>query len=246
MADIEQVRLPDGTTYDIKDHTIRDEVKYKIYDSIADLPGFTSSDIGNATIPGAYAAMSEDEALICDASEFTMGTGGVPSIYGTVSIIKRTANGSRGIIEYYSKSGDTLDFTMKLLSDNTPTNIWIPRGWKKIWENDSPTSTFTNQTIALNLEPYSYVIVAFLGSSSELRHTSAMAARNCWGRAEALLNMTWNSTVTTAGAQRSFVFLNDNSGIYFENCAVRGNVATGYAPTVIDTCLIPQYIVGVP
>ena len=240
MANIEQIRLPDGVTHDIKDHTIRDEVKYKIYNSVTDL-GLTS---GSATISGAYSAMPDCSMLVCNAIEFIVGSGGVPEVYGIVEITKNDSN--RTSIIYRGKTGVN-DYRMFCdLDTGEPTGVWSPFFMHMIWNNPNPTATFGAQAVSVDMTPYRFAMIAFLASASERQHVNTITYKSCWGRAEALLNVTWNSTVIAAASHRAYLVYSDNSGIYFENCAVRGAVDATSAPQALDTCLIPQYIVGIP
>ncbi|MBR3272586.1 MAG: hypothetical protein IKF98_01590 [Clostridia bacterium] len=248
-----------GTTWARADHVhampsasdvgalTEDDVNYKIYDSVTDL-GLTS---GSATIAGAWAAMPLYSILICPAGEFVVGSSGVPHIYATVEIKKLSSTGiepNRGSVHFWAKNmaGGQNDLRMFLTDQNAPNGLWIPYYYQTLWTNPNPTAAFGAQTISIDTAPYRFVTIAFLASAAEQYHVNTITMKNAWGRAESMLNMTWGSTTITAGAQRAFVVHGDNSGIYFENCAVRGSIGSGDNPTALDACLIPEYIVGIP
>ena len=93
---------------------------YKVFGSIIDLPGYTSDDIGSATITGAWTAMSDRSILICNATEFASGQ--TPTAYGLVHIIKYDVN--RSVIQFFAKP-DTGDYRMFQNQDNSPTGTWV-------------------------------------------------------------------------------------------------------------------------
>lgn len=127
MADVEQMRLPDNSLYNIKDTTIRDEVKYKIYSSVEDILGPNTS--GSATISGVYAAMPGASILICPANNFASTE--IPTTYGTIEIVKVTSDGSRGQVHFFSKESVDGDYRMFLGSGNdgnAPSGTWIANG----------------------------------------------------------------------------------------------------------------------
>lgn len=209
--------------------------------------GLTS---GSATIAQAYSALQVSQMLFATASDFAVGelplSGGSRITYGTIEIIKATSNGSRGRINFYGKENTNRDWRMYLSSGNVPTGVWIPVEGEVLWTNPNPTSDFGAQTISVDTSPYRFVMIAFLASAAEQYNVSTITAKNTWGRAESMLNMTWGSTTITAGAQRGYLVHNNNSEVYFEDCLVRGTISSATAPTPLNTCLIPQYIVGIP
>lgn len=149
MADIKHVTLPNGDTHDIKDATIRDEVQYKIYDSVEDL-GLIS---GSATVAGAWSAMSDGSILICQASEFSSTE--TPNPYGIIEIIR--FNTSRGKILFYGKELPDGDYRMYLV-DNAPSGTWV--------KNVAPVVqkfTSASQTLAAGGEGHVTINVAKTG-----------------------------------------------------------------------------------
>lgn len=96
------------------------DVEFKIYNSITDI-GLTSP----VQLSTAYSALPGVNAmLICYANEFS---GYVPSVNGTVVIIKRAAQ--RGVILFFGKESSDDDYRMYLTNDNNPDSVL---GWVKI------------------------------------------------------------------------------------------------------------------
>lgn len=115
MADIKHITLPNGDTHDLKDASIRDEVQFKIYDSVTDL-GLTS---GSATILGAFDAMENGSILITPASEFSSTE--VPHTNGVVQIVKRQNGYS--YTTYYALTTSVGDHR-KFISGGKPSGDW--------------------------------------------------------------------------------------------------------------------------
>ena len=94
-----------------------DDVNYKIYNSVTDL-GLTS---GSATIAGAYAALSDNQMLICTSDEFASGQ--TPTI-GQVEIVKPSL-AWRGRINFYGKDSSNGDYRMFLTGSQEPSGTWV-------------------------------------------------------------------------------------------------------------------------
>ncbi len=95
-------------------------VQFKIYDSVTDLELIS----GSATVAGAYAAMPENCILLCNTGDFAAGefpTG----FYGTLEIIKRLANGARGVITAYGKLDSHGDLRKAVTANNVPESDWV-------------------------------------------------------------------------------------------------------------------------
>lgn len=153
MADINQIRLPNNSLYDIKDKTIRDEVKYKIYNSVTDL-GLT---VGSATIAGAWAAMPVNSMLVCHCNNFasTEFTGATP--YGVVEMVKADGN-LRGSIRLYGRDptdSSQGDWRMGINASGEPFGVWvyaIPNmsGYMQFTAT-APSTINQNYTVTLSL-----------------------------------------------------------------------------------------------
>jgi len=122
MADVSQITLPNGSTYDIKDKTIRDEVQFKVYDSVADL-GLT---VSSATLAGAWAALPYKSMLICEGYEFSASEFSGATQYGVVEMVK-SATDTRGWINMYGRTPDDIgigDWRMGINANGVPMGTW--------------------------------------------------------------------------------------------------------------------------
>lgn len=149
MADIKHITLPNGDTHDIKDATIRDEVQFKIYDSVTDL-GLTD---GSATIAGAFAAMPLHSILYAQGGEFASAE--KPSgFYGYIWIVKGVTV-HRSSIEAKGSMASFGDWRMFLNSSGEPTGTWVPV------TTQNPglflVKSVTTQTVSINANSNAWV-----------------------------------------------------------------------------------------
>ena len=200
---------------------------------------------GSATISDAYSALLQTKILMCPLADFASGQRpNSQSTAGTITIFK----GNSVDESWIAAHGDTYgygDYHMYFAS-GSPSGMWCKDvHYETIWENTNPTATFGAQDILVDISPYRAVMIAFLGSAIEQVDITQFGLKGTWGRVEAMLNMTYGSGVITAAAQRVYAVLTDNRGVYFQDCVVRGSIGSSTAPDVINTCLIPQYIIGI-
>lgn len=88
------------------------DVKYKLFNSIADL-GLS----GSASVADTYAAMPASSALICPATEIT----NAPNSDGTVEIVK---GGTDGWIRFHGRQSSVGDYRMFFSSSDVPSGTW--------------------------------------------------------------------------------------------------------------------------
>lgn len=163
-------------------------VDFKVYDSVSDI-GLTS---GSATIAGAWSALSANEILICEASDFTTSTGGVPSTLGTVEIIHYS--GGRGSITFYGKEAGNADYRMYLNSSNVPTGDWVRMA------EVLDLGTFTSTAKSFTLPAASNYLIG-------TTHASSAVSVGLWiysTSGSTFFNLAGGSTITLTGNGTSF------------------------------------------
>jgi len=146
------------------------DMKYKVYDSIVDLPGFTSNDVGSATIAGAWNAMPDGSILICPRTDFPVSE--LPKdTAGEIEIIKNV-NGVVGKVEFHGKSSYDGDYRMFINSSNVPTVPWICLPGKiqsgtltKIW-----SGTFSSNYSNVKIDGHTALV------NLDLRYTTGFTA----------------------------------------------------------------------
>lgn len=115
----------------------------RFYQSIANLPGYSSASIGIATIANVWAALRSvaPAVLVCRSEEFNYSTQ-IPGAnqYGVVemAVAYSTSSTARGFINFYSFSDTLGDYRMFLVSGSTPSGVWV----KNRTEIDSSLKTF--------------------------------------------------------------------------------------------------------
>ena len=198
--------------------------------SVADL-GLT---IGSATVAGVYAALTDKQAYIGPASDFTSTE--LPFINGsrlndgTIEIVK--GDGTDGWIEFHGRLASVGDYRMYFSSSDVPTGKWLGK-CDLLWSNSSPTSSFASQNIAVDLSGYDFVTVVSRESTSSAAETSA-TIRNVLGVTGRIFMM--------ANSRQFRAFEISSTGVTFN---VGRSGAIGANASEDNSAAIPLYIYGV-
>lgn len=77
-----------------------------------------------ALLSSAWTNLPANSELLLDASVPTHASWALPSNTGIIRMIK-SINATRGLIEYYGKTGDVADYRMYVTTDGAPTGVWV-------------------------------------------------------------------------------------------------------------------------
>lgn len=158
MADISTVKLPNNSSYSIKDSVARADVSalqsgkadasthnISTYTSVSQI-GLTA---GSATISGAWTALPDDSVLICEATDFSSSQ--VPTTSASVELAKQGT--SYGWLFCHGKDGT--DYRMGLNSSDQPTETWQTITPENIKIRYGQAVTGSNGTAAVTFSGFS-------------------------------------------------------------------------------------------
>lgn len=107
--------------------------------------------------------------------------------------------------------------------------------WKLLWTNSSPTSSFSTQTVSIDLSKFSEVLIHFRLTSSDFGATAlpSVIAPIDGQTYSAIIG--FNDNGVAAGFKRNFV--PSSNSIYFDS----GKSGQRWSTTT-ETCMIPTHI----
>lgn len=146
----------------------------QIVGSVSDL-GLTS---GYALIAEAYPALQMRQVLICPATDFAVSelplVGGTRQTDGVIEIVR--GENTDGWIEYHGRAGGSYRM---YFGSSGPSGKWLG-ACDLLWTNPAPTSSFSSQTVAVDLTGYDFVmVIAYESTSADVEMSTTI--RNAVG-----------------------------------------------------------------
>ena len=177
--------------------------------------------------------LPNNSVFVCDASELTDSSWNFPTPYALIRIEK--CNVSRLVIQLFSKESKEHWRMLLSGSNSTPSGQWIEAAgmqFVKLWENASPSSSFTAQSISIDgLSKYLLFLITTNTNAHILRRD------------------TENQRLSTAtGAQSDLQIATrttdiGDTSVQFGDCYAGTLAAT--AGIVANTVIIPRAIYGI-
>ncbi len=241
MANIDNVQLPDGSSYNIVDNTSGFATQNYV-DSAVDSITKTTIGLGNVD------NTSDLNKPVSTAQQTAIDNAVAPKAEKTdIATVESGTTASRaysvGELVYVSgtlyrikvpvASGAT--FTVGTNVEVTNVSNSIPK-IAKLWENPNPTSAFASQTVTLASGNYDFLLIIYYANTSGAPISQMMV--------KGLATILYLGTASGSGARnmsRTVLYISDTS-IRFADASV----ATGAsADTVNNSNIIPYIIYGI-